>query len=89
MRCYIILLACGWLFLSPPLKQSAWIQVKAWLGYTSPAEIDRKAPYSRWDLVASFASSEDCETHLDRILDFVRRSYDAASPCLTVAHVTP
>lgn len=79
MRCHITLLACGWLLLSPPLKESTWIQVKAWMGYTSPAEVDAKAPYSKWDLVASFASSEQCQADLSRRLDFVRSTYDAAS----------
>jgi hypothetical protein len=64
MRCYMTLLACGWLLLSPPLKQSTWVQVKKWLGYASPSLLDMGAPYVRWKVITSFNSAADCEAEL-------------------------
>ena len=81
MRCYITLLACGWLLLMPPPKQqSTWMQVKAWLGYTStdPGD-DTKAPYSRWVLAGTYASSEECYAGINWRTDMMSSSYDRAS----------
>ena len=81
MRCYITLLACGWLLLMPPPKQqSTWMQVKAWLGYTSPdAGDDTKARYSRWVLAATYASSDDCYAGINWRNDGAKSRYDSAS----------
>lgn len=78
MRCYITLLACGWLLLSPPERWGAesllWFRsthFATWLGYgeDSPMpSVDRlynfKASYSKWDLRRSFGSAEDCAAEL-------------------------
>lgn len=87
MRCCITLLACGWFLLSPPLKQqSSWIRVKAWLAYASPAEtteFDKKAPYSKWDLFASFGSYEDCQASRSDGLSHAQIKYEIARDAYT------
>lgn len=81
MRCYITLLACGWLLLSPPERWGAesllWFRsthIAKWLGYgeDSPMPSLEKpynlhAPYSKWDVRRSFGSADDCTAELSRI----------------------
>ena len=80
MRCYITLLACGWLLLSPPERWSAesllWFrstQVAKWLGYGENSPVpsleniyNLHAPYSKWDVRRSFGSSDECAAELSR-----------------------
>jgi hypothetical protein len=67
MRCYITLLACGWLLLAPPERHSNWTKIKEWLGYKQKASLNLEevfnieAPYSKWEVRGSFKSSDDCE----------------------------
>ena len=84
MRCYITLLACGWLLLSPPERWGAesllWFRsthLATWFGYGEDSPMPRldrlynlKAPYSKWDVRRSFGSAEDCAAELSSIQKF-------------------
>jgi len=78
MRCYITLLTCGRLLLSPPEHWGAesllWFRsthLATWLGYgedSSMPTLDKlynlKAPYSKWDVRKAYGSAEDCAAKL-------------------------
>lgn len=73
MRCYITLLACGWLLLEPPMKTTLVLQAKMWLErqmgkdtIISPEDLRNRiwvgteAPLSDWRVVASSESLAEC-----------------------------
>ncbi len=65
MRCFTVLLACGWLLFTPPYNQKA--------GY-----FDATRPLAEWDYRQAFDKAEECQTHIAQE-NFMNRNLDPNS----------
>lgn len=68
----LVMLACGWVLLVPPVKETGW----TFWGISREKEfhVDEKQPYSQWEHHSAYDTAKACESGRYELSDLTYRS---------------